>query len=108
MSGFKSVPGGFQMTFNNGLTISVMFSESSYCEHHHKDWGFAMSNLREKGRHSSTDAEIAIWNESDKWLDFGGDTVMGRVLPDEVADWIHRAVTARDIEELQASVEVAD
>lgn len=107
MSGFKSVPGGFQMTFNNGLTISVMFRSGNYCEHKYADWEVAANNLRDNGFHGSPDAEIAIWDANDKWLNFDYDQVKGYVPSDEVAGWIHRAATARDIAELQASVEVA-
>lgn len=71
---------GFAMTFENGNTISVQFGEYNYC-----------SNKFQQFEGKGKDAEIAIWNSSDVWFDFGGDQVKGWVSADEVADWISKA-----------------
>lgn len=108
MSNFRSVHGGFQMTFGNGLTISVMFRSGNYCEHKHEDYDFAKSEMEKEGRHNSKDAEIAIWDEANTWLRFGWDTVEGYLSTDDVAGWITRAAAARDMADLQSTVTLPD
>ena len=46
---------GFQMTFENGCTISVQFSKHTY-----SDGG-------------ETTSEVAAWDNKDNWLMFDGD-----------------------------------
>jgi hypothetical protein len=104
MSNFKSIHGGFQMTFSNGLTISVMFRGGNYCEHRNEDYDFAKRKMEEEGRHNSPDAEIAIWDESNKWLRFDYDSVKGWVSADEVGGWITRIMAAKDLADLQSTV----
>ena len=77
----QPVASGFQITFENGNTISVQFGCGNYCEQRHESTG------------SSSDAEVAIWNKAGDWYDFGSDQVKGWCTPDEVADWIHFAKT---------------
>lgn len=69
---------GFQMTFENGNTISVMFGEGNYCPESSFANGKTTNNL----------AEIAIWNKSGEWYDFESDQVKGYCSPDEVAKFI--------------------
>ena len=103
MSLLRSVGGGFQMTFGNGITVSVMFRSGNYCEHRYDAFGNDLKEIEDNGHHKSSDAEIAIWQD-ETWLDFGGDTVMGYLSADEVASWITRASTAKDIQTLQSEV----
>jgi len=103
-SKFAIVSGGFQMTFDNGLTISVMFRGGSYCEHKMERPTIAMANLETDGIHSSEDAEIAIWDEAGTWLDFGGDTVTGYVSTNEVSEWIFKITKSKDLNDLQKIV----
>ena len=103
-SKFAIVSGGFQMTFDNGLTISVMFRGGSYCEHKMERPTIAMANLETDGIHSSEDAEIGIWDENGTWLDFGGDTVQGYVTTNEVASWISKITSCKNLEDLQSRV----
>lgn len=100
---FKSVGGGFQMTFENGITVSVMFRPGSYSERGRDAFGKDLEEIKKNGHYKSSDAEIAIWQD-ETWLDFGGDTVMGYLSADEVAGWIARASTAKDIQTLQSEV----
>lgn len=102
---FRSVSGGFQMTFSNGLTISVMFRGGNYCEHRNAAWEAVSDNIRINGFHGSKDAEIAIWNSEDTWLRFGYDQVKGWCSANEVADWICRASSADTLASLQAEIE---
>jgi len=86
---------GFQLTFENGLTISVMFGTGNYCENRGasiEDFGKAID--------SSNDAEIAIWDKKDNWFDFGGNTVKGWVSSNEVAKWINKVSTAASLTEI--------
>lgn len=79
---------GFQMDFENGVTISVQFGWANY---HDNRVMFPKGDYdevdRQLGEQGSPNAEIAIMR-GDDWFDFGGDTVKGWVTPDEVADWI--------------------
>ena len=71
---------GFQMTFENGCTISVQFSKHTY-----SDAG-------------ETTAEVAAWDSQDKWLMFDedkwveiadGSDVMSHQSADDVAKLIY-------------------
>lgn len=77
----QDVPSGFQITFENGNTISVQFGFGNYCEN------------RDESKSECATAEIAIWNKDGKWYDFGSDTVKGWCTPDEVGQFIQLAMT---------------
>ena len=98
MGKFKSTSNkGFQLTFDNGLTISVQWGIGNYCERRdHLDAPEAMSVKWVE----STTAEIAIWDGSDGWFDFGSDVVKGYVGADEVAEWISKTSKANNLSEL--------
>lgn len=89
---------GFQLTFENGLTISVQFGKGNYCENRNF---FVTGTDREKEYISSKDAEIAIWNKEGNWYDFGSDTVNGWVNSNDVAKWIYAVSIAKDIEDIK-------
>ena len=113
MSLFSSVPGGFQLTFANGLTISVMFHSGNYCEHRYSPWSIAMDNIQNKGAHKSKDAEIAIWeNDSEgkqgRWINIGYDQVSGYHSTDDIAFIIFAVQSAKNFDELQSRVEHDD
>lgn len=67
---------GFQMTFENGNTISVMFGRGS------------MSSNRDVMNEQSPDAEVAIWNKDGKFFQGG---TYSYCKSDEVAKYIHIA-----------------
>ena len=95
---------GFGMTFNNGIRISVQFSDSNYCSNRYKP-------LTDFNRVTATTAEIAIMPADDKygageWFNFGGDTVKGWVTADEVADWIGIVSDAKSFADLNERREV--
>lgn len=104
MSLFKSVGGGFQVTFGNNITVSVMFRSGNYCENKWDAFGYDIEEIEKHGHYGSKDAEIAIWQGED-WLNFGSDTVAGYLSADEVADWIDRASKAKNIQSLQIEVD---
>jgi len=88
MSNFKSTNNkGFQMTFENGWTISVQFGYGNYCDNGHHPDGFYFSKAQDVVE--SSDAEIAIWDDKGKYYNFGSDTAKGYCSADEVATWIH-------------------
>jgi hypothetical protein len=79
---------GFQMEFENGWTISVQFGYGNYCDNYNHPEGYRFAQGKEIV--SSSDAEIAIWDENGKWYNFGTDTVKGHCSADEVAEWIEK------------------
>ena len=102
MSKFKTTSNkGFQMTFENGLTISVQWGTMNYCDRKNNDINEFESELKTKNVESSN-AEIAIWHQdSDTWFDFGTDQVKGWCSANEVARWIQSTSVARDLEDLK-------
>ena len=79
---------GFQLKFENGWTISVQFGCGNYCDNKHHPDGWYFSKNQEVV--TSTDAEIAMWDENNEWYNFGTDTVKGYCSADEVAEWIEK------------------
>lgn len=87
---FKATEGkGFQMTFENGWTVSVQFGPGNYCENKMLDFiDFANKEFANKTSLTSKDAEIAAWDKEGNWYNFGNDTVSGYMSTEEVADFI--------------------
>jgi len=80
---------GFQMTFENGWTISVQWGPGNYCENRSFDPAtIAKSFTNPVVEQSSPNAEIAIWDNNGVWYDFGSDTVLGWQTPEDVVYWI--------------------
>jgi hypothetical protein len=93
---------GFQMKFSNGITISVQFGPMNYCERRSMEVSNPYYDMVNQNVTESGTAEIAIWDDTDTWFNFGNnDTVMGWVTPDEVAVWIDLASKARTLTELE-------
>lgn len=70
---------GFQMTFENGWTVSVQWGGGTYSDNHYTDFRTVID---------SANAEVAAWDKFGNWHDFGEDTVKGWQTPDEVARFI--------------------
>lgn len=87
---------GLQMTFENGLTISIQFGVGNYCERRSLTASF-QSEMSES-LIQSANAEIAIWDAFDNDYNFGSDTVTGWVSTNDVADWIYRVKNATSLE----------
>lgn len=87
---FKSTSNkGFQMTFENGWTISVQFGYGNYCDNRCHPGGWHFEKKQEVTQ--SPNAEIAIWNDkSPDFYNFGSDTVKGYCSANEVAEWIDK------------------
>ena len=91
---------GFQMTFPNGLTVSVMFGSGNYCEHRfNRDveplFG---ATVPVWGRHGSEDAEVAVIAPDGEFMDGfphcpDCDHVVGWLTPSEVLEVMQWAAT---------------
>lgn len=81
---------GFQMTFENGMTISVIWHIRAYCSrkslaNYHPSHDYP----NDVGPASSPDAEVAAWYKSGEFYQLGEhDNVVGYRTTDEVADLI--------------------
>jgi len=83
---FKITSGrGFQMTFENGWTVSVQFGYGNYCENKMRDIIGKESTV---GEYKCNDAEFAAWDKDGNWYDFGSDEVKGWCTTNEVASFI--------------------
>ena len=85
---------GFQLTFENGNTVSVQWGANNYCDPEHPEGrraphDAAMKTLTWK----SKTAEIAAWNSNGDWHNFGGDQVDGWRSTSEVAEFISFVAT---------------
>ena len=109
LSMFKSTENrGFQMTFENGIVISVQFDVTNYCSRRS-----LAASLQEKTPSrivESPNAEIAIWcersrtgafAENNHWFSFGYDNVKGWCSTNEVAQWISICYQAQSLENLK-------
>lgn len=77
----KSNHDGFQLTFFNGNTISVMFGKHTFSDN------------------GETTAEVAVWNKKGEWMLFQdekwlvikeGSEVMPRQTPEQVAEMMFK------------------
>jgi hypothetical protein len=72
---------GFHITFANDWTVSVQFGPGNYCDNYDRRIGF---EEEQSGKDGSSLAEVAAWGGDGKMIKMGGDTVKGRVSPEEV------------------------
>ena len=80
---------GFQITFDNGWTVSVQIGDGNY--HSNRD----LSSNDFKTSIPTPNAEIAAWDKNDNWYEFDTDTVKGWVSPNEVLDFMNM-IAAKD------------
>lgn len=59
---------GFQMTFDNGLTISCQMGCSNYCSNRDFQKIFLFQSEMKQSVTECKDCEVAIWNEKDEWI----------------------------------------
>lgn len=91
----KSTMGkGFQMSFENGLTVSVQWGPGNYCKNHNAQYEQIQGRLMMLDGECEN-AEVAVWRtDSGRWLragDFLGDDdamddVLGWLSADQVVD----------------------
>ena len=83
---FKITSGrGFQMTFENGWTVSVQFGYGNYCENKMRGIIGKESTV---GEYKCNDAELAAWDKEGNWYEFESDAVKGWCTTNEVAAFI--------------------
>lgn len=87
---------GFQMTFENGITISVQWGTGNYCEHRIGTMGNGIEGTVDVWE--SKNAELAVWDDKGNDYKFtDGHLEQGWVTPDEVAEWITKVSRWKDI-----------
>jgi hypothetical protein len=74
---------GFQITFENGWTVSVQFGHGNYCNNRF------VEDATQGGDTKSQDAEIAAWDQHDTWHKFESDKVTGYQSPAQVLAFIN-------------------
>lgn len=78
---------GFQITFENGWTVSVQFGGGMYCDNYDMDCG------KEKGINilKCRNAEIAAFDDNREMFEFpDGNTVKGHVSPNETLEFMNK------------------
>ena len=91
---FTSTGVGFQITFDNGWTISVQWGPGNYSDNQSEPWD-AGPQMHDRITESTT-AEIAAWDSDDVfWWDFSkgsrvkaGSSVKGWVKPDQLVGYM--------------------
>jgi len=78
---------GFKMTFENGWTVSVQWSNFNYCDN--RSWAMANPDVAQKP--NCPNAECAVWDTNGDWFKLTThDDVQGWMTTDEVAELIAR------------------
>jgi hypothetical protein len=81
---------GFQVSFDNGLTVSVMFGSGNYCENRFSDLEVG-DTVKVWSQHNSVSAEIAVIDHNGNFVTGfpgcpKGGQVRGWVEPDEMLE----------------------
>ena len=80
---------GFRICFGNGYAVSVQFGPGNYCEAKatsYTSFRRPEEELKKQGYyHGGKTAEVAVFDQFDKFLQLGSDTVKGWVSPEDVA-----------------------
>lgn len=87
---------GFQLTFENGWTVSIQFGFGNYCA----NYDDPIINNEYVKAHQCPDAEIAAWDKDKNWYQFtNDDQVSGYHSADSVARFIEhiRLMPASDL-----------
>jgi hypothetical protein len=77
---------GFQLVLPNGWTVSVQFGPANYSDNYNAD--FNEPRLSEFW--TAKTAEIAAWDSSGNWHEFGDDTVDGYKSVADVLEFINK------------------
>ena len=83
---------GFQLTFSNGVTVSVQFGPGNYCDNYNMDYRLD-NNYKIL---ESKDAEVAAWTKEKQLITRElipdcNDDVKGGLTADEVFEFIRKA-----------------
>ena len=87
---------GFQMTFDNGLTISCQIGSYNYCNNRDLNKGF-QSEMKQSTT-KCNNCEIAIWDKNNNWITGEIFREMGmEITEDAVAGWVDTMTVAKVI-----------
>ncbi len=96
---------GFQITFENKITVSVQFGIGNYCDK--KDEGI-MGSEKLLDIWEAKTAEVAVWDVNNTWLDIQGNQVKGWVNPSELIKLLSIIESSNSFDELQKNQESID
>jgi hypothetical protein len=88
---------GFHMVFRNGITVSVQWGAGNYAT--------GVSELA--GGTTADSAEVMIWDDTARTLNFGCDEVKGYLSPDQVSVILTNAAASFSIAELETRLQAA-
>lgn len=92
---------GFQIKFDNGYEVSVMFGSGNYCEHRFGNVPTGEIEANTFIGHSSKDCEVAVFDKVDNYVTGRFTSIAHKVDPQGmVAGW----VTPGELAELMAEV----
>lgn len=84
---------GFQMTFENGLTISCQMGSNNYCSN--RDFKGYLREMYQRVTECNN-CEVAIWDEENRWLTGEIFKEMGlESTEDAVAGWVDTMTVAK-------------
>ena len=80
---------GFQITFENGNTVSVQWGPANYCKPTDVLGRDASYDAPTKSMSwAATEVEVAAWDKDNNWHNCGGDQVKGWLTPEEVLEFM--------------------
>ncbi|MDP6128317.1 MAG: hypothetical protein QGH77_01800 [Planctomycetota bacterium] len=80
---------GFQITFENGNTVSVQWGPNNYCKPtDERGRGAPYEAPTEAMLWGATTVEVAAWDSDGNWHNCGGDQVKGWLTPEEVLEFM--------------------
>ena len=82
----------FHITFENGITVSILISFGSYSDNHDGDIGTEL----DQRRMISSNAELAAWKPDGAFITKdirpdAGDDVLGWQTPEQILDFLNKA-----------------
>ena len=79
---------GFQMTFENGYTVSVQFGPGNYCDNNGLPWAYV---AEQKSIPDSKNAETALIRGGKEFVGFAGVLLQKNMTPEMVLDLLNHA-----------------
>ena len=90
---------GFQITFENGYTVSVQFGAGNYCDNQ-SDALRKPTDIKSAADLECGNAEVAILDQNNNFIGFastGGENVLTHITPEKVAEIIAWACRQKPI-----------
>lgn len=96
LPGFRITDGkGFNITFENGWTVSVQFGGGNACSAHKAEIS-PEANIQ-AGAFGCPDAEVAVWGPDGKLIDVEGQAVAGCQTPADVLRILNKVASIVDL-----------